>query len=347
MGLVSTEERPSLNPFAAANQFSQMPQQLLGDPTASPLGQDGISCQLGLDCVPGAGKDPTERILGVPKGDPHGVPVQRQRILSNLTAWPFAHGAAGGPSAGTEQPMIATTPCLLIVDDDQDTCSNLSDIFTDVGYRVETAYDGCSALHKMRDMRFEVAVLDLMMPNMDGLSLYREMKKLSPEIVVVLSTAYPGDPQAEGSQAAGIWRIVPKPVDIALLLKLIDEALKQPLVLVVDDDSEQCANLWDLLRDHGFRVGIAHDVRTATDLLRENAFDVVLIDMRLPDGDGADVFRSIPQLEPRARTILITGYRAETAATLESLMKEGVDAICYKPLDIADLFAKLQRLIGP
>jgi hypothetical protein len=40
-------------------------------------------------------------------------------------------------------------------------------------------------------------------------------------------------------------------------------------------------------------------------------------------------------------------YREETAATLESLMKEGVDAIYYKPLDIADLFAKMRRLVGP
>jgi two-component system, NtrC family, response regulator HydG len=243
--------------------------------------------------------------------------------------------------------MSAICPCLLIVDDDQDICCNLSDIFTDLGYHVETANDACSAMCKMRDTRFEFAVLDLVMPNMDGLSLYLEIKKLSPETVVVLSTAYPGHPRAEESQAAGIWRIVPKPVDVALLLELIDEALKQPLVLVVDDDSEQCANLWDLLRDEGFRVGIAHDVRMAIDRLRENAYDVVLIDMRLPDGDGADVFRSLPQVEPRARTIVITGYRAETAATLESLMNEGVDAICDKPLDVTDLFAQMQRLVGP
>ena len=243
--------------------------------------------------------------------------------------------------------MLATTLRLLIVDDERDTCCNLSDIFTDVGYRVETASDACSALHKMRDMRFEFAVLDLIMPGMDGVSLYREMKRLSPEIVAVLSTAYPGDPQARESQAAGIWRIVPKPVDVALLLELIDEALKQPLVLVVDDDSEQCANLCDLLRDEGFRVAIAHDTRTAIDRFRETTFEVILIDMQLPDGDGADVFNSIPQLQPCARTILITGYRAETAATVESLMKGGVDAICYKPLDVADLFAQMQRMVVP
>ena len=185
------------------------------------------------------------------------------------------------------------------------------------------------------------------MPGMDGLSLYLEMKKLSPETVVVLSTASPGHPRAEESRAAGIWRIVPKPVDVVLLLELIDEALKQPLVLVVDDDSEQCANLWDLLRDEGFRVGIAHDVRTAIDRLRENAFDVVLIDMRLPDGGDARMSSARFHNWNRANTIVMTGYRAETAATLESLINEGVDAICDKPLDVADLFAQMQRLVGP
>lgn len=235
-------------------------------------------------------------------------------------------------------------PSVLIVDDDEDICRNLFDIFNDFGYRVATACDGYSALEKIRAARYEVVVMDLMMPNMDGLSLYRELKRLRPETVALLSTAYPGHPRAEESQGAGIWKIVPKPVDVAQLLALIDEALNQPLVLVVDDDTDHCANLWDLLREQGFRVGMAHDVRTAVDLLHENGFRLILVDMRLPDGDGADVFRLVRQLEPQARTVIITGFREEVAATVEDLIKEGANAVCYKPLDPAELFATIERV---
>ena len=41
----------------------------------------------------------------------------------------------------------------------------------------------------------------------------------------------------------------------------MEEAIDQPMVLVVDDDRDLCDNLWDLLRDRGFRVSLAHDLQ--------------------------------------------------------------------------------------
>ena len=80
--------------------------------------------------------------------------------------------------------------------------------------------------------------------------------------------------------------MLPKPVDFPKLLALVDEALGQPLVLVVDDDPDLCANLWDLLRERGYRVCLAHDEREAAARLKDRNFKVVLIDMKLPEGDG-------------------------------------------------------------
>src|SRR5439155_1763535 len=79
---------------------------------------------------------------------------------------------------------------------------------------------------------------------------------------------------------------MPKPVDLPRLLGLVNDVLGQPLVLVEDDDPDLCATLWDLLRERGYRVGIAHDPATAGEQLRDARFQVVLIDMRLPGGDG-------------------------------------------------------------
>ncbi len=128
--------------------------------------------------------------------------------------------------------MNCDRPSVLIVDDEVDTCRNLFDIFSDLGYRVDIAHDGLIALEKVRTARYDVALLDLMMPGMDGLALYHEIKRLRPETVAVLATAYPNHPRAEESLGAGVWRLVPKPVDLAHLLSLVDEALHQPLVLV-------------------------------------------------------------------------------------------------------------------
>jgi len=233
---------------------------------------------------------------------------------------------------------------ILVVDDDPDTCRNLSDILIDLGYQVDVAHDGPAALELVRQQPYDLALLDLRMPGMDGLALYRQIKKQHAGTVSLLVTAYAGPAIAEEALSAGAWKVVAKPVDFAKLLQLVDEALDQPTVLVVDDDRDLCANLWDLFRERGFRVSLAHDLNEAAEQLKKSTFKVVLIDMRIPDGDGSKVFQLVREADPLARTILITGYRSEMDQLIERMVAEGADAVCYKPFDIPELLKKLERL---
>jgi two-component system, NtrC family, response regulator HydG len=240
--------------------------------------------------------------------------------------------------------MNQTAPAILVVDDEIDTCRNLSDILGDFGYQVETAQDGPSALELVRRSAFDVALLDLKMPGMDGLTLYREIKKLRPDMVAMIVSAFANEDAADEASATGIWKVLAKPVDLSRLLPLVDEAVNQPLVLVVDDDPDLCASLWDLLRDQGYRVGLAHDESTTLAHVQQADYRVVLIDMKLPDADGASVFRHVRQANPEARVMLITGFRHEVDDLIREAMSEGADAICYKPFDIPQLLEVLQRL---
>lgn len=240
--------------------------------------------------------------------------------------------------------MNKAKPSILVVDDDVDTCRNLADILTDLGYRVDTAHDGPTALERVRRNGYDVALLDYKMPGMDGLTLYREIKQLRAGTVAIVVTAYASGTTAEEALGAGAWQILPKPVDFPKLLRFVDEAVGQPLVLVVDDDHDLCANLWDLFRERGFRVSLAHDEREASAHLKDANFKAVLIDMKLPAGDGATVFRLVRQINPQARTIMITGHRAEMDQRVQQLLEEGADVVCYKPFDIPKLLATLDRL---
>ena len=120
--------------------------------------------------------------------------------------------------------------------------------------------------------------------------------------------------------------------------------MTKPVVLVVDDDAEFSASLRDVLRDHGYRVCLAHDEDQAAKRLGGRAFQVVLIDMKLPDGDGTSVYRRVRETCPQARTVVITGYPAEMDYLIQQLMADGADAAFYKPLDISRLLAGLQTL---
>jgi two-component system, NtrC family, response regulator HydG len=242
--------------------------------------------------------------------------------------------------------MNDSIPSILVVDDEVDTCQNMADIFTDLGYQVDTAQDGASGLELVRRQRYDVALVDLMMPGMDGATLCAEMRKVRAETVALLVTAFPNSPRADQAVVAGAWRVVPKPVELPKVMALIEEAAGQPLVLVVDDDVELCASLWDLLREEGFRVCLAHDAATAVERLGSGGYQVMLLDMKLPDGNGSQVYRVARQARPAPQVVVITGYRAEMEEKVRQVLSEGASGVMAKPFDVAALLATLRRLAG-
>jgi CheY-like chemotaxis protein len=117
-----------------------------------------------------------------------------------------------------------TTPAsILVVDDDEDTCSNLSDILTDLGYRVGVAHDGLAALEHARRHPYNFALLDLRMPGMDGIEVCRALRGLRAETVVVVVTAYVDREGRQQALAAGAYRVLEKPLDFVSLLGLLRE----------------------------------------------------------------------------------------------------------------------------
>ncbi len=241
--------------------------------------------------------------------------------------------------------MLLSHPTILIVDDDEDIRANMSDILGELGYDVTTAGDGPAALASLGRRPFDVILLDLRMPGMDGLTLYREAKKVQPGAAAILVTAFASGLAREQARGLGLIEVLSKPVDLPRLKRQIDLALEQPLLLVVDDDRDLCASLWDVLHGQGYRVCLAHDEAGAARSLGNRSFRVVLIDLKLPDGDGAELVRRVRAQNPEARTVLITGHRPEADPRPDRPFHEDADAVHFKPFDIPTLLSTLKRLL--
>jgi CheY-like chemotaxis protein len=121
--------------------------------------------------------------------------------------------------------MTSSQPVILMVDDDPDECRNMSDILSDRGFAVDTAHEGHTALLLVQRQPYDLALLDLRMPGMDGLTLCREVTRVRPATVALLITGYPEDVVPAEAQAAGIRQILRKPIDIPRLLVSIDKVL--------------------------------------------------------------------------------------------------------------------------
>ncbi len=242
--------------------------------------------------------------------------------------------------------MSPTQPSrILVVDDDVDICHNLSDILGDLGYHVDCAHDGRAGLELAARSPYDVALVDLRMPVMDGLTLAREIRRLCAGTVSILATAWASAETADMALAAGAWKVLEKPLDFPGLLRLLEQALDQPLVLLVDDDQDLCNGLWDLLRERGFRVSLAHEIARAAELLEQARYQIVLVDLRMPDGDGSSLLRIARGANPRSRMIVITGRREEGDQLVERLAALGADAVCFKPFDLPLLLRTLEGLL--
>lgn len=114
---------------------------------------------------------------------------------------------------------------LLLVDDDEDTCSNLSDILTDFGYDVDVAYRGWDALDLFKKYPYRLALLDYKLPCMTGVELFQRLRQIDENVQGVLVTAYASNETTAAALAAGIRHVVSKPVELSRMMPLIERAL--------------------------------------------------------------------------------------------------------------------------
>ena len=117
--------------------------------------------------------------------------------------------------------MVATN--ILLVDDDKDTCASMSDIFLDLGYTVDMAYDGSGALELSGQHQYRLALLDYNMPGMNGLELCRRLKNCQPSVVVALITAFSSIAETLAASETGVRYFLLKPVNFSVLMPLVEK----------------------------------------------------------------------------------------------------------------------------
>lgn len=116
---------------------------------------------------------------------------------------------------------------ILIVDDEGVQCEMLAGFLRKQGYRPDTAENGRIALEKFKTGSFDLVLTDQRMPEMEGLQLLKEIKRLNPETVVVIMTAFGSVSSAVAAMKEGAYDYLTKPIDLDELLLLIHRIEKE------------------------------------------------------------------------------------------------------------------------
>lgn len=118
-----------------------------------------------------------------------------------------------------------TDKTVLIADDEERIVTLIGDFLENAGFKTVRVYDGLAALNKVRESGIDLAIVDIMMPELDGWQLTREIRKISDLPIIMLSARSEEFDMLEGF-GSGVDEYVTKPFSPAVLVKRVEALLK-------------------------------------------------------------------------------------------------------------------------
>ncbi|MBI4803525.1 MAG: response regulator [Elusimicrobia bacterium] len=116
---------------------------------------------------------------------------------------------------------------ILVVDDEAPVSEMISAALSDQGYKVSIAFNGEECVKKISGDKFDLVILDIMMPGMDGIAALGEIKKLDPEVEVIMATGHGTMGTAIQSMRKGAFDYLHKPFEIKELVAVVEKALEK------------------------------------------------------------------------------------------------------------------------
>jgi DNA-binding NtrC family response regulator len=138
---------------------------------------------------------------------------------------------------------------VLIVDDEAEFLDSIGERLRNRGFQVDTALNGREALQKVQGNLYDAIVLDLMMPEMDGLQTMEKALEKKPELQVILLTGHATLEKGLEAMKGGALDFLEKPVDLDLLIQKIAEGKSRRVLL---EDQLKDAAVKEALKKYGW-----------------------------------------------------------------------------------------------
>src|SRR3954469_6700749 len=235
---------------------------------------------------------------------------------------------------------------ILIVDDDRQMVRTLSDIVRMHGWESSGAFSGEAAVEEVRKESYHAVLMDVKMAGINGLTAFREMKRIRPGIRVILMTAYTAADIIAEAEREGALKVLAKPVVLSGLIEMLDQTTRQtPPVLLVADDVALLRNLCKSLEEHGYETLEATSLDKALDTLEKKAPAAVVLDLRVDGISPAESIVAIKRVRPSVALILCTA-RPGANGNAKPDSKRLIYASLEKPFPPERLFAILDDIFA-
>lgn len=202
--------------------------------------------------------------------------------------------------------MNAPVTTILLVDDEKDFLESVAERVRLKGYEVLTATTGEEAIEIAKNNNINLAVVDLKLPDVEGLVVITKIKEIQPHVKTILLTGY-GDQKLKQATESLNSSYFEKQ-DMGGFWSFLKRLRTLPTVLLVDDEQDFLDTVSERIRLKGFDVITATSGEEAIRMVQENEIICAVVDMRMPDMDGLVVITKIKELQPGVKTVLLTGH---------------------------------------
>ena len=259
--------------------------------------------------------------------------------------------------------MSYTNTSILVVDDEESNRDILSRRLTKEGYTVTVADGGKAALDMLHLEVYDLVLLDIMMPGIDGYEVLKRIKS-EPALYntpVIMVTALSDEISIKRCLEMGAADYIGKPFELTFLKSRIWRAiqalskLRRPAavsgspaatVLVVEDDEVNRDLLVRRLNKAGHIAHVAANGTEALALLNKQQYDLVLLDIMMAQMDGYQTLQKIRALRARADLPVIMVSALGDTASIARCMELGADDYIMKPYNAVILKERVLKLLA-
>lgn len=245
------------------------------------------------------------------------------------------------------------TKTVLIVDDDKIIREQLQKELKRNFFRTLPAGDGSTALEIFRQEEINIVILDVKLPDMDGLEVLKKIKERKPDCQVIVITGLGTQEVAIKSLRRGAIDYIEKPIKTEELSAALGRAREKldereelsyrNRLLLVDDESDVVKALKRVLTKEGYEVLGASNGREGLSIIENTKIDVVIADIKMDDMDGIEVLQRAKKLYRDIEGIIMTGFKDQDLA-IRSLRAGAIDYIT-KPVNLDELLFSIKRAI--
>jgi DNA-binding response OmpR family regulator len=242
---------------------------------------------------------------------------------------------------------------ILIVDDDPTICSELQKELKRNFFPTHVAGNSKDALEILNKNKIDIILLDIFMPDIDGLDMLEKVKAKWPAIEVIIITGFSSQDVAIKALRRGAIDYLEKPINYEELNTSIGRAMEKITenadltyrhsILLVDDDKDATKKLSRILSKEGYEVFTANDGKEGLGIINQNKIDILIADIEMPIMGGIELLQKVKKFQKDIEVIMMTGFGDENLA-IEALRTGAINYL-RKPIDLDELLIAIEQAV--